>query len=376
LANSNITMKRKNEIPEKKVVMTVVSYTDSSFTRVHDLVSLDEKQDHRGTFSHQGVRMEGLESRRHLNFKFQKTDEGTGGVLTRDINYKNVVILQVGESGSAAVPNRVLISKLSFDTAFFTRNNVRSIYSAVFLDELTGNSVEVCSDIRLSGDANRDVVIDPTFATKITLTMSEGGLCRFVAYGESENIDQLPVNVNLLEGASVFGATDLSYGAPSLVLRSKREGNCMNGWETCRNSYRQRLGITPKNEISPSIILVDTFQHCLNNFQVFCVLGCNNSQGLSEDQLIEALPFWDVYGGNEQALVKDTELDAYIQKFEDEGIIKSYRLLTNDLWNIVVPMTSLFPDRIHTFNIEKRGPIAHLMLFGLPDGGVHRVCLY
>lgn len=68
-ARPNNVMKRKSEAPENKIVMTVVSYTDSSFTRVHDLVSLEEKKDYRGTFTHMGVRMEGLESRRHLNFK-------------------------------------------------------------------------------------------------------------------------------------------------------------------------------------------------------------------------------------------------------------------------------------------------------------------
>jgi hypothetical protein len=67
------------------------------------------------------------------------------------------------------------------------------------------------------------------------------GLCRFSAFGDVE-VGQLPSQDNLLSTAHVFGATDLSYGAPELVLRKKREGTGMNGWETCRHSYRQRLG--------------------------------------------------------------------------------------------------------------------------------------
>jgi allantoicase len=65
---ASATMKRRNDTMQK-IPLFVVSYTDSGFTRVHDVVSLEEKKDHRGTFSHVGVRMEGLESRRHLNFK-------------------------------------------------------------------------------------------------------------------------------------------------------------------------------------------------------------------------------------------------------------------------------------------------------------------
>lgn len=57
-------MNQSTELP-----LTLVSYTDSAFTNAHDVVSPEPKIDGRGTFSHVGVRMEGLESRRHLNFK-------------------------------------------------------------------------------------------------------------------------------------------------------------------------------------------------------------------------------------------------------------------------------------------------------------------
>jgi hypothetical protein len=62
-------------------------------------------------------------------------------------------------------------------------------------------------------------------------------------FGDTSGIEQLPLPENLLSQAHVFGATDLSYGAPELALRKNRQGLSMNGWETCRNSYRQRLGM-------------------------------------------------------------------------------------------------------------------------------------
>jgi hypothetical protein len=51
------------------VPLTLLTYTDSAFTNAHDVVSGEPNKDGRGTFSHVGVRMEGLESRRHLNFE-------------------------------------------------------------------------------------------------------------------------------------------------------------------------------------------------------------------------------------------------------------------------------------------------------------------
>lgn len=209
----------------------------------------------------------------------------------------------------------------------------------VFIDELTDKTQQhlVAENILLKGDALHEIEIEPTHATRIILKLSEGGtirflddnsvwrlsnllrllvlssfshcagLCRFHAYGEAA-VDQLPLPENLLSQAHVFGATDLSYGAPELALRRKREGLSMNGWETCRNSYRQRLGassmsfvcvadrlgISVNKAITPKSIEIDTYMHLLNNFQVFCLLGCQNAQNLSEDELIAALPDWTV----------------------------------------------------------------------------------
>jgi hypothetical protein len=59
------------------------------------------------------------------------------------------------------------------------------------------------------------------------------------------------------------------------------------------------LGISVNKSISPKSIEIDTYLHLLNNFQTFCLLGCQNAQNLAEDELIAALPEWsvtDAYG--------------------------------------------------------------------------------
>lgn len=55
------------------IPLEVVEYTDSWFTRAHDVVSPAPVKDGRGTFTHVGVRMEGLESGRHLNFRAEQS---------------------------------------------------------------------------------------------------------------------------------------------------------------------------------------------------------------------------------------------------------------------------------------------------------------
>eukprot|EP01126_Amoeba_proteus_P060853 TRINITY_DN80_c0_g3_i9.p1 TRINITY_DN80_c0_g3~~TRINITY_DN80_c0_g3_i9.p1 ORF type:complete len:229 (-),score=27.39 TRINITY_DN80_c0_g3_i9:665-1351(-) len=219
-----------------ELLTTVVCYVDSSFTLPHDVVSTGPKVDGRGTTSHLGIAMQGLESRRHLNFSQR------GEVFTRKFVGANSAELKVGVVGDQSSCNRASISQIIFDTSFFTRNNVYMVYRVTFMDELTKSTNIVATNISLKGDSVFILSLSvPTIATRIKLEFSEGGLCRLRFLGQP--VEQLPRKKNVLEGATIFGVTDSWYGDPSLVLRPTREGKVMNGWETCRHSLRQRLGL-------------------------------------------------------------------------------------------------------------------------------------
>jgi hypothetical protein len=103
------------------VPLEVLSYDDSLFTNAHDLVSPLPVRDGRGTFTHLGVRMEGLESSRNWNLKHAPAS----GTLEfwRDHTVVNRIELAVRGSSS-----RSLITALELDTAFYTKNPTRDIY--------------------------------------------------------------------------------------------------------------------------------------------------------------------------------------------------------------------------------------------------------
>lgn len=106
------------------VQLEVISYDDSLFTNAHDLVSPLPVHDGRGTFSHLGVKMEGLESSRHWNLK----SAASGGTLQfwRDHTVVNRIELLVRGPSS-----RVLVTALELDTAFYTKNPTRDIYEVL-----------------------------------------------------------------------------------------------------------------------------------------------------------------------------------------------------------------------------------------------------
>jgi hypothetical protein len=133
------------------------------------------------------------------------------------------------------------------------------IYNITFYDELHATETVVASDVHLDGDSVLKLDLNKVPATRIVMTMGEGGLTRFKLFGSAAE-EQLPAKVvqvieirtqswqkNLLERATVFAHPDASYGDPGLVLRHTREGKVMAGWETCRHSFRHLLGIFPKH---------------------------------------------------------------------------------------------------------------------------------
>jgi allantoicase len=239
----------KNELIE----WDLISYSESGFTDPHDLVSPLPAQDGRGQFTHLGVKMEGLESRRHLNFNNGTTSDPSGTRVEFWFDQRpdhplsaNVVVLRT-KGGKPA-----LIKQLEFDTSYYTRNNVRLVHSvhlfscppeeglsrlqpATLLHGSTGlpalltdQHEQVVSGLALQGDSVKRVQLTDSgegrLANCCVLRLSEGGLTRFKAWGYSQpNVSDSSLQ-QLLKSAVVFGCSDASYGDPQLALRPQREG--------------------------------------------------------------------------------------------------------------------------------------------------------
>jgi allantoicase len=109
----------------------------------------------------------------------------------------------------------------------------------------------------LEGDAKLKVEVAETKATRIIMECNEGGMARFRCNGAYVSQPE-QVLKDCLDGASIFGASDASYGDPALVLRSRRQGQVMAGWESCRHSARHRLCIRLKQACLITRAEIDT----------------------------------------------------------------------------------------------------------------------
>eukprot|EP01111_Echinosteliopsis_oligospora_P004171 TRINITY_DN1662_c0_g1_i1.p1 TRINITY_DN1662_c0_g1~~TRINITY_DN1662_c0_g1_i1.p1 ORF type:complete len:406 (+),score=76.16 TRINITY_DN1662_c0_g1_i1:170-1387(+) len=359
----------------EEVQLEILNYVDSAFTRAHDLTSHAPVHDGRGTFTHVGVKMEGVESSRNWNFFSTAGQDGL--VFWRDHRVANHLFLQVVGPSS-----RVLATEIEFDTSFYTENNVRNIYSVIFFDQLDERKEMVVDRLLLNGNENKRVKLNrPIPVSRIAVKMGEGGLTRLRVFGTP--LPALPERTNVLKGATLFGISDESLGEASVILHDKREGMVMTGWRTKRHGARHVAGIQLAKAATVRGLLIDTYMHCLSNFPYITVLACNSTD--TTEQLMQQLPKWRVFPPKgEPQLIPDQDINEFMKKRDDTfGVDGNTRyqlaLETSTAWHTLLPTTSLKRDTIHTIeekHLHQLGPITHLVIIGIPDGGLHRFVVY
>lgn len=384
---------------QQLISLELCSYTDSMFTNAHDLVDPAPVHDGRGTFTHLGVRMEGLESGRHFNFCAQPMAGGSNFEFCRDPVKKNVIVMRVVDVGTHQ-PSRAVVKQVEFDTKFFTRNNVRFVYSLRFLNEdlRTGKildtvSYEAAGDnkvwLELEGDAIKKLDLTKQVGceagvtcTRIILECNEGGLTRFRPFGSYSPAKEQPLT-DCLKDAQVFGASDASYGDPSLVLRPCRQGKVMAGWESCRHSARHRLCLKLHQPCIIRRLEIDTYMHCLNPFRYLSVLAfsATGSDRVTEQDLLQKLPHWTITAADgTQQTVSDNDLNDKISQL-GEGTKYSLSTDASHGWRVLLPMNKLERDSLHEYSVERGqlvnlpGKTTHLAFIGIPDGGLHRIAV-
>ena len=252
-------------------------------------------------------------------------------------------IIHLGLSG--------VIHGVNIDTSHFTGNYPPSAsIDACFADgEPDANTqwTEILSAVNLKGNSPHLHAIDNT-GTWSHLRLNiypDGGIARLRVYGEVQSNwhmrdpDEVVDLGALVNGGRGIAASDQHYGSPSQILAPGRGINMGDGWETRR---RREPGndwalIALGHPGVVSKIEVDT-AHFKGNYPDRCSI-----QG--------AL----VTGGTEGSLVTQSMF-----------------------WKILMPEQNLEMDAIHRFEAEVAdiGPVSHVRLNIIPDGGVSRLRLF
>ncbi len=249
-----------------------------------------------------------------------------------------------------ALPGR--IRGLDIDTSFFTGNfpPAASVEACFSSDGDLGPQAawtEILPATSLDGDSHRFVAVDDDAVyTHLRVHIyPDGGIARLRVYGDvavdwdtrdaSEPVDLLALE----NGGRQIGWSDAHYGEPMNVLKPGRGINMGDGWETRRRRE-------PGND--------------------WCILqlGC---PGLIERVDVDTAHFKGNYPDRcsiQAALVgRGTRASIITQSM---------------FWETLLPEQPLSADAVHTFaqELNAMGPISHIRLNIIPDGGISRLRLF
>lgn len=233
------------------------------------------------------------------------------------------------------------------DTRHFTGNfPPAAAIEAIFAEKQPGatapwKTLIPASD--LSGNAQHFfAVTDPGTYTHIRLNIyPDGGIARLRAYGlvapDRSARDGRRINLAAIgEGARVIACSDAHYGSPMQMLYPKPARHMGEGWETRRRREPGHdwaiVALGRRGEIES--VEIDT-AHFKGNYPDRC-------------SILAA----DVTGGSESSLATQSLF-----------------------WRELLPERKLGPDCKQVFarDLAKLGPVTHLRLNMIPDGGIARL---
>jgi allantoicase len=278
-----------------------------------------------GKYDEHGKWMDGWESRR-------KRGEG-----------HDYCIVKLGLPG--------IIAGFDIDTSHFTGNYppAASIEACRITGDPTPNTswTEIVPATSLKGNSHHFVAVSDANAwTHLRLNIfPDGGVARLRAYGRvavdwnGYDAKELVDLAGVVHGGYAIACSDQHYGSPMQVLYPGRGINMGDGWETRRRREPGNdwalFALGNRGRIRK--IEIDT-AHFKGNYPDRCSIQAA-----------------DVKGGTEQSLVTQSMF-----------------------WRTLLPEQKLEMDRPHTFQkeISDLGPVTHVRLNIIPDGGISRMRLF
>jgi allantoicase len=235
---------------------------------------------------------------------------------------------------------------VDIDTSHFTGNFPprASIEACVSEDDVpAGGWIEILGEVELHGDTHHYLAIeDDSVWTHVRLNIyPDGGVARLRLFGQVRpEFGTLAMSIDLLaleNGGRAIACSDEHYGSMQNLNVAGRGVNMGDGWETAR---RRNPG---------------------NDWVIF-ELG---HPGEIDKIEVDTAHFKGNYPDR-------VAFDAAMFSDTDEA--------TNDSsdWQVLLPESKLEMDRQHYFESELNalGPVSHVRMSILPDGGVSRVRLH
>ena len=348
----------KPEQLEPQVELTLMEYSESSFTDPHTVVDFEEPRFDEEAYSHIGKIYEGVEP--HRMGGHSVIQNGAKQCFHHfDPNYRDFFVVQLQK--------RTLLQTLCISTRFFAGNPASDLVLTIFDDLHKKEKTIQLSP--LSPDHEHWLNNLSIYATRIALHFRAGGITRIWAYGRQA--EEQPKSLSWLSKDSevVFDEDDF-FGGPNFALSHKadRSNQHMLGWETSRSAMGLQAVFPIRKGIVREVI-IDTYRHVNNPLRSAWVFGATFPNG--DIPKIENCPLWYVKGSDEQQTTTNDLKSFFMQKENTNQPTYTIEAKGNDVWQLETTF-HLRQDAIH-IQSNLCFEATHICIMLLPHGGLHAI---
>jgi len=318
---------RSVDLANPRIGAAALYASDDFFADVSRMLSPDPAQFIPGKFDDNGKWMDGWETRRKRT---------TG---------HDWCFVKLGRKGT--------IRGFDVDTSHFTGNYAPAVSIEATVSDTDDVAalkdakwVEILPSTSLSGNSHHLLRAnsDEAFTHLRVNIYPDGGIARLRVYGQPVGVfdgrgDELVDLVALENGGRPVAWNDAHFGSAANLILPGRGVNMGDGWETRR---RREPGSD------------------------WCLLQLGGA-GTIEKIEVDTAHFKGNYPD------RCSIQAAFVEGGTDQSVITQ-----SMFWPVLLPEQKLSMDAIHTFTeqIEKMGPVTHVRLNILPDGGVSRLRLW
>ena len=255
-----------------RVKLTLLEYSESSFTDPHTVVWFDEPAFDEDAYSHIGKVYEGVEPHRMGGHRVVRDQTAPMDCAHHfDPNYRDSFVV--------ALEDRTEIETLCISTRFFAGNPASDLTITLFDDLLAAQRTIAVSDLAPDSEHWLDAI--HFHATRIALHFKAGGITRIWAYGDKA--PRQPETLTWLsKDRTVLFKEDDFFGGPNFALsqQADRSNEHMLGWETSRSAMGLRA-VFPITEGTVKEIAIDTYRHVNNYLRSAWIFSADLPPGVS-----------------------------------------------------------------------------------------------
>ena len=345
-----------------RVKLTLLEYSESSFTDPHTVVCFDEPAFDEDAYSHIGKVYEGVEPHRMGGHGVVRNQTDPIDCTHHfDPNYRDSFIV--------ALEHRTELETLCISTRFFAGNPASDLTITLFDDVLAEERTIVVSNLAPDSEHWLDAIHFHT--TRIALHFKAGGITRIWAYGDKANLQPEKLTWLSMDSKVLFKEDDF-FGGPNFALsqQADRTNEHMLGWETSRSAMGLRA-VFPITSGTVQEIMLDTYRHVNNYLRSAWIFRADLPPGVSPR--IEDCPCWEVTSSEGQ-IERTHDLKAFFRdRHAGKDTLPTYSIApqAREFWQLETTFC-LNQDAMH---VQSRLAFraTHICIMLLPHGGLHAI---